>query len=164
MTAIDFEVKRSRVKLDIEICWPLNILRTFCFTAFKLSTLGYISYKEYRWPLSILRLTVQRSWVKLGILCILAISRFAYKSVGIFEVILEVFTVNPPISRYHFSPELVNNFRSMFCCLYGLQIKILKQKTSIFNILLNNQIYTIALIHFTCCHWNSGIWYRYLTS
>jgi hypothetical protein len=31
-----------------------------------------------------------------------------------------------PISRYmyHFLPQLVNNFRSMFCCLYWLQIKI----------------------------------------
>jgi hypothetical protein len=51
------------------------------------------------------------------------ISRFAYKSVGIFEVILEVFEIDPPISRYHFLPELDYNFRSMFCCLYGLQIK-----------------------------------------
>jgi hypothetical protein len=52
------------------------------------------------------------------------ISRFAYKSVGIFKVILEVFEIDSPISRYHFSPELVNNFRSIFCCLYWRQIKI----------------------------------------
>jgi hypothetical protein len=31
------------------------------------------------------------------------ISRFAYKSVGILRVILEVFEIDPPISRYHFS-------------------------------------------------------------
>jgi hypothetical protein len=62
------------------------------------------------------------------------ISRFAYKSVGIFKVNLEVFEIDSPISRYHFSPELVKNFRSIFCCLYWRQIKISWQKTSIFNI------------------------------
>jgi hypothetical protein len=52
------------------------------------------------------------------------ISHFAYKSVDLFKVNLEVFTADPPISRYNFLPELANNFRSMFCCLYWLQIKI----------------------------------------
>ena len=46
------------------------------------------------------------------------ISRFAYKSDAFFEAIFEGFAFFSPISRYHFLSELVDNFRSMNCCLY----------------------------------------------
>ena len=78
------------------------------------------------------------------------ISRLAYKSDTFFEANFEVFAIFSPISRYQFLPELVGNFRSMNSCIYWFQIKIFLKKTSIINCLLNNQIYTIALIHFTC--------------
>jgi hypothetical protein len=68
---------------------------------------------------------------------------------GYRKVSLEVFAVDPPISRYNFLPELANNFISMFCCLYWHQMKIFWQKTLIFDILHHNQSYSIALIHFT---------------
>jgi hypothetical protein len=85
------------------------------------------------------------------------ISRFAYKSVGIFKVILKVFEIDSPISRYHFSTELVYNFRSIFCYLYWRQIKISNKRRQ-YSMFLLNQINTIALIHFTCMLLN-----RYLT-
>ena len=78
------------------------------------------------------------------------ISRLAYKSDTFFEANFEVFAIFSPVSRYQFLPELVGNFRSMNSCIYWFQIKIFLKKTPIINCLLNNQIYTIALIHFTC--------------
>ena len=57
----------------------------------------------------------------------------AYKSVVFFEIILEDFAIDPPISRYSFLPESVDNFKSKFhwfCprCLYKIDIL-----TSLFN-------------------------------
>jgi hypothetical protein len=92
------------------------------------------------------------------------ITRFAYKSVGIFDDILEVFAVDPPISRNHFSTELVNNFRLMCCCLYWLQIKIFnkRRRYSIFcSIIKFTPMLSIILL---VCHWNSAMQYRHLTS
>jgi hypothetical protein len=51
------------------------------------------------------------------------LSHFAYKSVGFFKVILEVFAIDPPISQYNFSTDLFYSFNAMFCCLYWLQIR-----------------------------------------
>ena len=78
------------------------------------------------------------------------ISRLAYKSDTFFEANFEVFAIFSPTSRYQFLPALVDNFRSMNSCIYWFQLKIFLEKTLIINCLLNNQIYTIALIHFTC--------------
>jgi hypothetical protein len=78
------------------------------------------------------------------------ISRLAYKSDTFLEANFEVFAIFSPLSRYQFLPELVDNFRSMNSYIYWFQIKIFSKKTPIINCLLNNQIYTIALIHFTC--------------
>ena len=50
------------------------------------------------------------------------------KSVGLFKVNLEVFAIDPPISRYNFLPELASNFQGMFCCLYWPQIKYFNKR------------------------------------
>jgi hypothetical protein len=93
-------------------------------------------------------------WVRIFILLFhriySPISRLDYKSDTFFEANFEVFAIFSSISRYQFLQELVDNFRSMNFCIYWFQIKIFLKKTPIINCLLNNQIYTIALIHFTC--------------
>jgi hypothetical protein len=63
------------------------------------------------------------------------ISRLAYKSDIFFEANFEVFVMFSPISRYQFSPELVDDFRSMNSCIYTGSNKNIFKKDA------NNQLF-----------------------